>query len=428
VVDYRRTSLERLAMSRSVSTPRTGDELQQGHSNSSYTQLDNATRREESSSSSSSSSRERRRTHGQVLTSRDTVFRRTRHIREHEQVHSETSTPRSRNSTMTVLPVRQREQLLSRLSGKSQKRSIRAIGQTPLQPVHTRPHKKHTTHPSRGVCVENNESTYVADRHRRRRRRRRKEGDANLVYTIPSNMYGEDEDGDEEEEEEKEEEQDGDTHAQDHVVEESDSLDEQAYKPVYESVPFKSGNLCVPVHGYDDSTGVDNLASQYCFLCATSKESSRESELNNSGSLVGEYGIVDERRSRLQRIARCQDYDKLLSIITSNVGRMDEECLIRAVQTFYESALQEYVPGEPHWSIRVIREHIREHELNPQWQAWTSASDIRTLIRINLNNGVCVVDNKRGDTHKLDIPSVKLHIQLLRQLEREVAKALSSTT
>jgi hypothetical protein len=68
---------------------------------------------------------------------------------------------------------------------------------------------------------------------------------------------------------------------------------------------------------------------------------------------------------------------------------------------------------------------VRDHDINLQWQSWTAASDIRTLIRINLNNGVCV--NQNG-TVSLDIPKVNLHIQLLRQLKREGAKATASTS
>jgi hypothetical protein len=203
---------------------------------------------------------------------------------------------------------------------------------------------------------------------------------------------------------------------------------EQIDAPTQRSVPFRSGDLCIPIHGLENTAEVFNPESQYCFLCTTSKESSKLLEAAGNVVEAGTYGAVDRHRLRLQRIARCQDYEKLLSMITDNVGRMDEDCLIRAVQSFYESTLRQYVPGKPHWSIRVIREHIREHELNPQWQAWTSASDLRTLIRINLNNGVCTNNSAEGTAQKLDIPSVKLHIQLLRQLEREVAKAVSSTS
>jgi hypothetical protein len=195
------------------------------------------------------------------------------------------------------------------------------------------------------------------------------------------------------------------------------------------SIPFQSGDLRTPVHDMDNPVAVlPGTTSSYCFLCATSNETARTLDIPSAAVAAGEYTEVDAGRLRLRRIARCNDYDQLLNMITSNIGRMDEDCLLRAIKTFYDSKLKQYVPGTPEWPLRVIREHIRDHELNSQWQAWTSASDIRTMIRINLNNGVCVTNSATDVDAKLDIPRVKLHIQLLRQLEREVAKATASTT
>jgi hypothetical protein len=203
---------------------------------------------------------------------------------------------------------------------------------------------------------------------------------------------------------------------------EGDDDDDSDHVPKTRYIPFQPGHLQTPVHGLDDPDipNHDTL-SRYCFLCATSKEAS-----HSEHAIQGEYGNVDKHRIRVQRLARSEDYEKLVGMITMNIGRMDEECLLKAVQTFYNSNLKQYVPGKPSWPLRVIREHIRDHELNQQWQAWTAASDLRTLIRINLNNGVCVIQDGT-DTASLDIPHVKLHIQLLRQLDREVKKANSST-
>jgi hypothetical protein len=196
--------------------------------------------------------------------------------------------------------------------------------------------------------------------------------------------------------------------------EESDHVQKDWY------IPFQPGHLQTPVHHLDDIPNHETV-SRYCFLCATSKETS-----HSEHAIQGEYGKVDKHKIRVQRLARSEDYERLVNMITTNIGRMDEECLRKAVQCFYNSNLKPYVPGKPSWPLRVIREHIRDHELNQQWQAWTAASDLRTLIRINLSNGVCVVQDGTN-TASLDIPKVKLHIQLLRQLDREVKKANSST-
>jgi hypothetical protein len=188
------------------------------------------------------------------------------------------------------------------------------------------------------------------------------------------------------------------------------------------AVPFKVGHLQIPIHGMGEASG----NAQYCFLCATSNDASTN-RTNAVSNPDDGYEQVNEQTLRIRQLALSKDYDQLLNMITTNVGRMDEDCLIRAIQTFYDSSLKPHVPDTPDWHLRVIREHIRDHEINAQWQAWTAASDLRTLIRINLNNGVCVKDDD-STNQKLDIPRVKLHIQLLRQLEREVSKATASTT
>lgn len=166
-----------------------------------------------------------------------------------------------------------------------------------------------------------------------------------------------------------------------------------------------------------DGTGV--ASGTYCFLCATTPAMQAAVPEPSSDP----YMDIDRNTTNNQRIARHENYQTLLGMITDNIGRMDEDCLLSSVQCFYDSELRPYVEGTPAWSTRTIQEHIRRHEINPAWQSWSTASDIRTMLRINLANGVCTKTDEEGARPRLDAALVRLHIQLLRQLDIEVAKA-----
>ena len=52
--------------------------------------------------------------------------------------------------------------------------------------------------------------------------------------------------------------------------------------------------------------------------------------------------------------------------------------------------------------------------------AWAHASDIRTLININIKNGVCETIGKAGENQpRLNPRLVSLHLKLLQALEKE---------
>jgi hypothetical protein len=98
-----------------------------------------------------------------------------------------------------------------------------------------------------------------------------------------------------------------------------DDEEESDHVPKRRYIPFQPGHLQTPVHGLNDIPNHETV-SRYCFLCATSKETS-----HSEHAIQGEYGKVDKHKIRVQRLARSEDYEKLVNMITTNIGRMDEE-------------------------------------------------------------------------------------------------------
>lgn len=164
----------------------------------------------------------------------------------------------------------------------------------------------------------------------------------------------------------------------------------------------------------------------FCFLCASDRPTSsdpRDMESDEGSDSDGDLyaNRHDHMKAGTAVARRSHDYDTLLDMITNNIGRVDEACLVLSVQRFYDENLRRYVRSKPSWTAEMIKEHIRTHEVNPQWQAWTAASDIRALIAINMKSGVCIVG--QDGVPQLDTKKCELHMRLLRSLEREMKNA-----
>lgn len=115
---------------------------------------------------------------------------------------------------------------------------------------------------------------------------------------------------------------------------------------------------------------------------------------------------------------------RLRDMIDEGLGRVPQDELWAAVMRHYDAHVRPDIEGMPAWPVARIRDHVHHHEVNPHWNAWINAADLRMMIRANINNGVFQVesdDDGNPCPPSVNLKKAELHLKLMRALEKELA-------
>lgn len=117
------------------------------------------------------------------------------------------------------------------------------------------------------------------------------------------------------------------------------------------------------------------------------------------------------------------DYERLVRFIDDHYGKMQLYVLATQVQQIYNSKLRPHCPEQRHWSLKMIRQHIEDH--NPSRQvdlAFTLRATARA-IRVVAENEVCFESD--DGRKRLDNKGTNLFMKLAKQ-QLELYRALSA--
>lgn len=85
---------------------------------------------------------------------------------------------------------------------------------------------------------------------------------------------------------------------------------------------------------------------------------------------------------------------EVIQVITQGIGRTCPIALAKEAAAMYEDVRRDLDGTIPEWDAASIHEHFYNHNVDPQIQQWIQLDRLRTLMRIQEEESLVVVDRK----------------------------------